>query len=58
MRKVPLAPDVDLKVVARRHARLLGADPMNLVNEARCSPPAAGKRVVTRQEFEDYATRS
>jgi cell division protease FtsH len=33
-RKVPLAGDVDLEVIAARHAGLLGADLENLVNEA------------------------
>ena len=53
VRKVPLAPDVDLKVVARGTPGFSGADLMNLVNEAALLAARRGKRVVTRQEFED-----
>lgn len=34
MRKVPLAPDVDVKTLARGTPGFSGADLMNLVNEA------------------------
>src|ERR1700723_2716065 len=53
VRKVPLGPDVDLKVVARGTPGFSGADLMNLVNEAALLAARRGKRVVTRQEFED-----
>jgi cell division protease FtsH len=53
VRKVPLAPDVDLKVVARGTPGFSGADLMNLVNEAALLAARRGKRVVTKQEFED-----
>ena len=39
MRNVPLAPDVDAKVIARG-TPASGADLSNLVNEQRCSLPA------------------
>jgi cell division protease FtsH len=52
-RKVPLAPDVDLKVVARGTPGFSGADLMNLVNEAALMAARRGKRVVTMSEFED-----
>jgi len=52
-RKVPLSPDVDLKVVARGTPGFSGADLMNLVNEAALLAARRGKRVVTREEFED-----
>ncbi|NDB69008.1 MAG: AAA family ATPase, partial [Methylocystaceae bacterium] len=52
-RKVPLAPDVDLKVVARGTPGFSGADLMNLVNEAALLAARRSKRIVTRQEFED-----
>ena len=52
-RKVPLAPDVDLKVVARGTPGFSGADLMNLVNELALLAARRGKRVVTRAEFED-----
>ncbi len=52
-RKVPLAPDVDLKVVARGTPGFSGADLMNLVNEAALLAARRSKRIVTRAEFED-----
>src|SRR5882724_1408463 len=53
VRKVPLAPDVDLKIVARGTPGFSGADLMNLVNESALLAARRGKRVVTRTEFED-----
>ena len=53
MRKVPLAPDVDLKVIARGTPGFSGADLMNLVNEAALLAARRGKRIVTMDEFED-----
>ncbi|HYP57110.1 MAG TPA: ATP-dependent zinc metalloprotease FtsH [Beijerinckia sp.] len=53
VRKVPLAPDVDLKTVARGTPGFSGADLMNLVNEAALMAARRGKRVVTMVEFED-----
>jgi cell division protease FtsH len=53
IRKVPLAPDVELKTVARGTPGFSGADLMNLVNEAALLAARRGKRVVTMSEFED-----
>ena len=53
VRKVPLAPDVDLKTVARGTPGFSGADLMNLVNEAALMAARRGKRIVTMSEFED-----
>ncbi|MEW5420393.1 ATP-dependent zinc metalloprotease FtsH [Amorphus sp. 3PC139-8] len=53
VRKVPLAPDVDLKTVARGTPGFAGADLMNLVNEAALMAARRNKRLVTMQEFED-----
>jgi cell division protease FtsH len=53
VRKVPLAPDVDLKVIARGTPGFSGADLMNLVNEAALMAARRGKRIVTMVEFED-----
>jgi cell division protease FtsH len=53
VRKVPLAPDVDLKVMARGTPGFSGADLMNLVNEAALLAARRGKRLVTMSEFED-----
>src|SRR5450631_2659145 len=53
IRKVPLAPDVDLRVIARGTPGFSGADLMNLVNEAALLAARRNKRVVTMAEFED-----
>jgi cell division protease FtsH len=53
VRKVPLSPDVDLKIVARGTPGFSGADLMNLVNEAALMAARRGKRIVTMAEFED-----
>ena len=53
VRKVPLAPDVELKTVARGTPGFSGADLMNLVNEAALMAARRGKRIVTMVEFED-----
>lgn len=53
VRKVPLAPNVDLKTVARGTPGFSGADLMNLVNEAALLAARRNKRLVTAQEFED-----
>ncbi len=53
VRKVPLAPDVDLKIVARGTPGFSGADLMNLVNEAALLAARRSKRIVTMVEFED-----
>ena len=53
VRKVPLAPDVDLKIIARGTPGFSGADLMNLVNEAALLAARRNKRMVTHLEFED-----
>jgi len=53
VRNVPLAPNVDLKVLARGTPGFSGADLMNLVNEAALMAARRNKRLVTMLEFED-----
>ena len=53
MRKVPLAPDVDARIIARGTPGFSGADLANLVNEAALLAARAGKRVVGMAEFEN-----
>jgi cell division protease FtsH len=53
VRKVPLAPDVDLKILARGTPGFSGADLMNLVNEGALLAARRNKRFVTMSEFED-----
>jgi cell division protease FtsH len=52
MRKVPLSPDVDVKVIARGTPGFSGADLANLVNEAALLAARRGKLAVGMHEFE------
>src|SRR6202166_953583 len=52
MRKVPLASDVDPKIIARGTPGFSGADLANLVNEAALMAARRGKRSVSMSEFE------
>jgi cell division protease FtsH len=52
MKKVPLSPDVDARVIARGTPGFSGADLANLVNEAALLAARRGKRLVTMSEFE------
>ncbi|MHA1570472.1 MAG: ATP-dependent zinc metalloprotease FtsH [Alphaproteobacteria bacterium] len=52
MRKVPLAPDVNHKIIARGTPGFSGADLANLVNEAALGAARANKRMVTMSDFE------
>jgi cell division protease FtsH len=52
MRKVPLASDVEPKVIARGTPGFSGADLANLINEAALLAARLGKRVVAMAEFE------
>ncbi|MGB7432019.1 MAG: ATP-dependent zinc metalloprotease FtsH [Ahrensia sp.] len=53
VKNVPLAPNVDLKTIARGTPGFSGADLMNLVNESALMAARRNKRLVTMQEFED-----
>ncbi len=53
LRKVPLAPDVDPRTIARGTPGFSGADLANLVNEGALLAARRGKRVVTMSELED-----
>ncbi|UHD45012.1 ATP-dependent zinc metalloprotease FtsH [Aureimonas altamirensis] len=53
VRNVPLAPNVDLKTIARGTPGFSGADLSNLVNEAALMAARRSKRLVTMLEFED-----
>ncbi len=53
MKKVPLAPDVNSRTIARGTPGFSGADLANLVNEAALLAARRNKRLVAMQEFED-----
>jgi cell division protease FtsH len=53
MKNVPLAADVDVKVVARGTPGFSGADLSNLVNEAALMAARKNRRMVTMRDFED-----
>ena len=53
VKKVPLAPNVDLAVIARGTPGFSGADLANLVNESALLAARRNKTMVTMAEFED-----
>jgi cell division protease FtsH len=53
MRNVPLAADVDVKVIARGTPGFSGADLANLVNEAALMAARKNRRMVTQSDFEE-----
>ncbi|MDQ0285369.1 cell division protease FtsH [Desulfofundulus luciae] len=57
VRGKPLAPDVDLDVLARRTPGFTGADLANLVNEAALLAARNNKNQITMQELEDSIER-
>ncbi len=52
-RKIPIAPDVNLKVIARGTPGFSGADLANLCNESALMAARRNKRMVTMSDFED-----
>ena len=52
-RNKPMAPNVDLRVIARGTPGFSGADLANLTNEAALLAARRGKRLIAMQEFED-----
>ncbi len=53
MKNVPLAADVDVKVIARGTPGFSGADLSNLVNEAALMAARKNRRMVTMRDFEE-----
>jgi cell division protease FtsH len=52
LRKVPRAPDVDTKIIARGTPGFSGADLSNIVNEAALLAARLGKKLVSMRELE------
>ena len=52
-KKISMAPDINLRTVARGTPGFSGADLANLVNEAALLAARKNKRIVTNQEFEE-----
>ena len=52
IKKIPTAPNVDIKVIARGTPGFSGADLANLINEAALAAAQANRDVVTMQELE------
>ncbi|MGR3290205.1 MAG: ATP-dependent zinc metalloprotease FtsH [Paracoccaceae bacterium] len=52
-RKVPLGPDVDLRIIARGTPGFTGADLANLINEAALAAARIGRRFVMMLDFEN-----
>ena len=57
MKKVPLAPDVDARTLARGTPGMSGAELANLVNEAALMAARRAKRLVAMAEFETAKDR-
>jgi len=53
LKKVPKAPDVDSRIIARGTPGFSGADLANIVNEAALLAARRGKKVVTMKELEN-----
>ena len=51
--KVPLGPDVDLRIIARGTPGFSGADLANLVNESALMAARVGRRFVVMEDFEN-----
>ncbi|MFQ5846533.1 MAG: ATP-dependent zinc metalloprotease FtsH [Candidatus Methylomirabilales bacterium] len=56
-REVPLAPDLDLSLIAARTPGFVGADLANLVNEAALHAARAGKDAVEMADFDEAIDR-
>ena len=57
VRGKPLAPDVNLDILARATPGFVGADLENMVNEAAILAARRGKQVITMREFEEAIER-
>ncbi|MFO0670938.1 MAG: ATP-dependent zinc metalloprotease FtsH [Polyangiaceae bacterium] len=56
-KRIPLAPDVDLAIVAQRTPGMVGADLANVVNEAALASVRRSAKTVTLADFEEAMDR-
>ena len=56
-RKKPLAPDVNLKTIAKTTAGFTGADPENLLNEAALLAARKDKKAITMDEIKEATVK-
>lgn len=57
IRNIPIAPDVNIRIIARGTPGFSGADLANLANEAALLAARRNKRLVTMSDFEDAKDR-
>ena len=58
IKKISVAPDVDIRTIARGTPGFSGADLANIVNESALRAARKNKKIVTMVDFEEASTKS